>query len=278
MAEVTCPLCKRADQIEVLMSKLEGQVHIGAWSCGHCRHAWRTELWKESGDIEHFTRATYTNIEYVRRYDAAKLAIFKRGLRWANEVTPQQPRLMLDFGCSCGTVMQMFKEHGWNIMGIEISPTAQKMLDERNLPWARCLEESGLALGSVDVVMMNDTIYYLPDPIETWVQIRSYTKPGGRIFLRHPTRWGLLHLLLKVRRKSALGQHLWGDHIHLFSRRSTKLTLKRAGFIDVRFYREKGFRRTLKNKIFHYLLRTMDWATFGFYDFTLSWTVIAKTP
>jgi len=62
--------------------------------------------------------------------------IFERFLQLADELNPQSPKRMVDFGCSCGTAMLMFRKHGWDVLGIEILPTAQKVLDERNLPWA----------------------------------------------------------------------------------------------------------------------------------------------
>ncbi len=276
MNKVVCPICQKTGQVKILTSRTKGQLQIGAWTCRHCHHAWRSEPWQRLGRIRHFERATYTNIEHVKRYDAMKMGLLQRALHWADEVTPKGPRLMLDFGCSCGTFMQMFREDSWNIMGIEISPTAQRVLDEQNLPWATCLEESGLARGSVDVVMMNDTIYYLPDPVGTLREIRSYMKPSGQIFLRQPTRGGLIHLLSIIDKKKALIDGLWLDHAHMFSRRSTTLLLEKSGFGSIQFIKERGFRRPLKGEVVHRLLRAMDCVTFGLYDLTLSWQVIAK--
>ena len=222
-----------------------------------------------------FGDAHYTHIENVERLDATKIKLFERFLQWADEVKPHPPRTMVDFGCSYGTVMAMFREHGWDVMGIEIAPTAQKVLEERNLPWAPCMEDSGLALGSVDIVVMSDCMYYLPEPVTTLRTIRSYMQPNGLLFLRQPTRGGLVRFLLKVDRKRALSRDIWLDHVHLFSRGSTVFVLERAGYRDVRFLREEDYRRPLKGEVIHRLLRATDFITFGFFDLTLSWTVVA---
>jgi len=269
-------VCRKSNRIKELSLASQATVKVEAWSCGKCHHAWRTEPWKTSDAIKFFGAAYYTKIENAERLDATKMKLFEKFLQWANDLKPEQPRLMVDFGCSYGTILQMFKEKNWQVMGIEISPTAQKILNERNLPWAASLEDSGLTLGSVDVVVMSDCSCYLPDPVGTLRTIRSYMQPNGLLFLRQPTRGGLVGLLSGMSRKKALANKLWLDHVHLFSRRSTTLALKQSGFYSVKFLKEKDFRRSLKGEIIHRLLRAADFITWGFFDLTLSWTVIAK--
>lgn len=271
-----CPVCGQTTQIESFMLSLETGVDTTAWSCGYCRHAWRTELWEMSNPKVFFGDAEYTKVSGEESIYAAKKKLFERFLDSADKAKPQPPRLMVDFGCSYGHCMQMFKEHGWDIMGIEISPTSRKILNERNLPNASNLEDSDLSLGSVDVVVMADSIYYLPDPITTLRTIRSYMRPEGLLFLRQPTRGGLACLLLNIGKKKTLSR-LWIDHIHLFSRKSTALTLEHAGFRDIQFFKEKDYRRSLKGEVIHRLFKTADIITMGFLDLALSWTVVAKT-
>jgi SAM-dependent methyltransferase len=276
MSNITCPICGNAGGVKVLSSKSQQQADIGAWNCGDCRHAWRTEPWRTSGALEFFEDAEYTKIENAERLDATKMRLFELFLRWAEEIRPGPPRQMVDFGCSYGTVLQMFKEHDWQVMGIEISPNAQKVLSEMNLPWARHLEESGLAPASVDVVTMCDCVYYLPDPVGSLETIRQYLKPDGGLFLRQPTRGGLLHVLLKFCREKPQDPRIWCDHVHLFSRRSTELALERAGFAKVEFLKEKDFKRSAKGEMIHRLLRMADFLTCGVLDLTASWTVTAR--
>jgi SAM-dependent methyltransferase len=260
----------------VLLSKSQGDGAAGAWNCGRCRHAWRTEPWKLSDPAEFFGQAHYTKIESARRLDETKAALFEFFARYAGQATPQQPRLMVDFGCSYGTVLQMFKDQNWQVMGIEISPSAQKILDSRNLRWAPSMEESGLSPGSVDVVVMADSMYYLSDPISVMRTVRSYMKSNGLLLLRQPTRGGLVRLLSRLSRANALAAGLWLDHVHLFSRRSTSLVLNQAGFVEVQFLIEGLFKRSLKGEMIHRFLRAMDYVTLRRLDLVASWTVIAK--
>lgn len=272
-----CPLCKEADRSKVLKSDPKRQGDYDVWSCERCCYTWRRQIWKQSEADQFFGEASYTQMEEMEIFDRTKTKLFERTLACANESRPYSPRCMLDFGCSYGTLMQMFKDYGWQVMGIEISPTAQKLLDQRDLPWATCLEESGLHLQSEDIVIMFDAIYYLPDPVETLKQIQTYMKQDGEIIIRVPTRRGLIRFLSHVCRKKAFCQYMWGDFIHQFSRRSMKLTLTKAGFTNVTFSKEKGFKHSLKFQIIKELMWMIDCVTFRVFDLTLSWIVTA-TP
>lgn len=201
MCDIACPVCRKTNRVKVLSLASQATAEVEAWSCDNCYHAWRTEPWKTSDAIKFFGDTYYTKIENAERLDATKMKLFEKFLQWANKVKPQPPRTMVDFGCSYGTVTEMFKKNGWDVMGIEISPVAQKILNERNLPWAVSLEDSGLILGSVDVVVMSDCSCYLPDPVGTLRTIRSYMQPNGLLFLRQPTRGGMVRLLLGISKK-----------------------------------------------------------------------------
>lgn len=268
-----CPVCRKSDRVEVLSLTSQGGVDIGVWICNHCRHLWRTEPWKLSDQITYYDAAPAGIRDIL---SAKKVNMFERFLQWADEVKSPSPRLMVDFGCASGTTMKIFKDHGWDVMGIEILPYLQKILDERNLPWAPSLKDSGLGLRSVDIVVMSDCIYYLSDPVGTLREIRSYLQPDGQLFLRHSTRAGLLRILLKVNKEKALSAQMWGSYVHIFSRQSTKLALEQTGFTSIRFLKEKGFQRSLKNEIIHRVLRMIDFLTLRFFDLTPTWVVVAK--
>ena len=247
-----------------------------AWSCGYCLHAWRPEPWGTSSQEEFFSNASYTKAEDAEEIYHVKQNIFGEFLRQANIIKPLRPRLMVDFGCAYGDLMQTFKKAEWNVMGIEISASSQKILADKQLPWAACLEDSRLAPGSVDIIVMSDCICYLPNPIEVLIEIRQYSNSNGYLFLRQPTRGGLLRLLSKVSNKGKAFESLGCDHMHVFSRKSTAIALNKAGFSDVIFHKEKGYNRTLKNEMVHRVLRAMDLLSVGFLDLTLSWMVVAK--
>jgi len=274
MTDTLCPVCQKSDRVKVLSLTLQGGTDFGVWRCGRCRHIWRTEPWKVSNQITYY-EASPPTAKVMEALSNKTVKVFEKFLQLADKLKSNPTRLMVDFGCSCGTAMLMFKKHGWDVLGIELLPSAQKVLDERNLPWASSMKDSGLALRSVDIVVMSDCIYYLADPVGTLREIRSYMRPNGMLFLRHPTRAGLFYVSLKIMRKK-VQSFPWGSHVHLFSRKSAELTLKQAGFANMKFLKEEGYERPLRTKIIHQLMRAADFISLGLLGLTLSWTVIAK--
>ena len=139
------------------------------------------------------------------------------------------------------------------------------------------MKGSGLAPQSVDIVVMSDCIYYIANPVEILSEIRSYLKPQVRLFLWHHTRAGALGILLKVSKEKALSDKIWGNHLHMFSRKSTELSLRKAGFAAVKFLKEEGYDRPLKTEIVHRAIQAADFITLGLLDLTLSGKAFLST-
>lgn len=268
-----CPICDEVQHVKIVPS---GSTEV--LRCEQCYHAWRTTApWSESSAEKYMGKATWTHLEYMQLHDSIKMEGFKLTLGWANAIRPHAPRLMIDFGCSYGSLMQIFKEDNWDVMGVEISTSAHKILNQRGLPWVTCLEKSSLAPRSVDIVVMFDSIYYLPDPVSTLRQIRSYLKPNSHILIRTPTRGGLIRVLSRFGKKTMTMPFWgWGSFIHHFSRKSTRIALNKAGFTDVKFLKEKGFRHHFKEQLVHSLLQVVDCMTLRLFDLTASWIVTAQ--
>ncbi|MFA5864699.1 MAG: GNAT family N-acetyltransferase [Phycisphaerae bacterium] len=261
-----CPICLNRNDIREMASGL---------TCDKCLHAWRHEPWKDMDITKHFENAYYTKPEPPELLNV-HIRLFERFEKLASEAVHGKNRLMLDFGCSCGNCMEIFKKNKWDVFGIEIAPNSQKILTEKNLRWAPTLQESGLKYGSVDTIIMADCIYYLPDPVQILSEMRKYLTPQGILILRQPTRAGLARFIKKLLGNSQIIYSLWGDYIHLFSRRSTVLALKRAGFSYIDILKERQFVRTFRNKIVHQVLYFNNLITFGHFDLTLSWTICAR--
>jgi SAM-dependent methyltransferase len=269
MARV-CPICGNDSDIRDLLKDMRG------WSCNKCFHAWRPPPWEAAGAIKYFEDAHYTKAESANRISRSNLDLFDVFETMASAIAKDAKKLMLDFGCSYGICMEVFKAKKWDVFGIEISPSSQKILTQKNLRWAASLENSGLEYGCADVVVMADSIYYLPDPVNTLSVLRRYLKPGGILIIRQPTRGGLARAINAVSGSSPFIEKLWLDHIHLFSRRSTQVALSRAGFGNISFRKEQHFKRSLKGELMHRSLRCLDIITMGKFDLTLSWTVWAS--
>jgi SAM-dependent methyltransferase len=183
--------------------------------------------------------------------------------------------LLVDFGRSYGTLLEIFRDRNWDVLGVEISAESQTVLSHKGLRWTANLQTAQLERGSVDVLTMVDLMYYLPDLVAVLEQVAEIWKPRGVLILRQPTRGGLINLLGRLKLKSALSEKLWLDHIHMFSMRSTMLVLGKTGFRHIVFLKETGFEHSLKGEIIHWSLSFMNAAAAGKMDLALSYEVVA---
>jgi SAM-dependent methyltransferase len=138
-----------------------------------------------------------------------------------------EPPSALDAGCATGTLLDYLRGRGWRVTGIEISPCADygrktRKLDIRNVPLEDCHFDSGC----FDTVFASHIIEHLNDPFGFICEVRRILKNGGFLFITTPNIYSFQSCLLGSRWRSAIF-----DHLYLFSKKTLKLLLKKAGFL-----------------------------------------------
>jgi 2-polyprenyl-3-methyl-5-hydroxy-6-metoxy-1,4-benzoquinol methylase len=133
---------------------------------------------------------------------------------------------VLDVGCATGTLLAFLRDRRWNVKGVEISPAAEyarnvRQLDVQNIP----LEEISFPACSFDIVLASHLIEHLNDPFSFLKEVHRILKENVLIFITTPNISGLQAHLYGGRWRSAIF-----DHLYLFSARTMKKILKKAGF------------------------------------------------
>jgi len=133
---------------------------------------------------------------------------------------------VLDVGCATGALLAFLRDRRWRVTGVEISACREyarneRKLDVRNLP----LEENKFPDESFDVVLASHLIEHLNDPRSFLAETFRILKNGGYIFISTPNISGFQARLFGGFWRSAIF-----DHLYLFSVRTLKTMLKRAGF------------------------------------------------
>jgi SAM-dependent methyltransferase len=153
---------------------------------------------------------------------------------------------LLDLGCAYGFVMEVAREHGWEVAGIEpAEEVAASVARTLGVPVARDLESAGLAAGTFDAVLLWDVIEHLPDPRRTVDELARLLRPGGILSVVTPDVGSLAARLL--------GRH-WEEmrklpeHIYFFNRKSLVTLLRVAGFEPVE-WGTVGKRMTLEETL-----------------------------
>ena len=134
---------------------------------------------------------------------------------------------LLDVGCSCGYFLEVAAAGGFDVWGLEFSPSAIAAAAPAVRP--RIREGSLDALPAdarFDVVTAFDLIEHVPDPRAFVLECRARLAPGGTLVLSTPDTGHVLRRLMRSRWPMLQAM----QHLHLFSRRALRLLLESAGF------------------------------------------------
>lgn len=133
---------------------------------------------------------------------------------------------ILDIGASTGTLMEIFKENGWEEWGIEPSG-AYKVAQKRGLRIKKGeFEKIKLPLNYFDVVVMNHTLEHVENPLVVLVKIYKLLKVGGVVYIDVPNFDSLSRRIAKQNWKYLLPQ----EHVHHFTPDTLKKLFKKAGY------------------------------------------------
>jgi SAM-dependent methyltransferase len=137
-----------------------------------------------------------------------------------------EPPGVLDIGCAAGRVLLHLKQRGWRCNGVEISPAGEYARRERGLDvTSLSLEENNFSSNSFDVILASHLIEHLNDPASFVREAYRLLKPGGHLFVTTPNIAGFQARLFRGRWRSAIF-----DHLYLFSIKTLKALLAKAGF------------------------------------------------
>ena len=152
---------------------------------------------------------------------------FNKRLKIINKLS-RKGRL-LDIGCALGFFLELARDNGWDVQGLEISRYAYNYAKNMlKLPvMNKTLEKSRFKSNSFDVVTMFDVIEHLSDPKFTLKEIRRILKPNGLLVITTPNIGSITARILwknweEVRRVR--------EHIYFFSEYTLKKILKSLNF------------------------------------------------
>jgi SAM-dependent methyltransferase len=147
---------------------------------------------------------------------------------------PGQKRL-LDVGCGFGGFVAAMRRRGWDVEGLDPSPTAvaaaRAMARQVRLGTLGALQN---ARGKYDAITMFYVLEHLPDPLGALCTVWRLLGPGGILVLRVPHTTPIVRLLAPF----GAGGSLYDPPFHLydFSPAVLRVMLERAGFEDIRTF------------------------------------------
>jgi len=146
---------------------------------------------------------------------------------------------LLDVGCASGFLLNVARKRGFEPYGVEITESASEMA--RNTfghEVQTCkFTESNYPGGFFDVVIMNDLIEHLQNPMANLKEAKRILKKGGIIYIRTPNLhseipplWLITSPRELLRRFTKKGLVAIERHLYYFSPQTIKVALAKAGF------------------------------------------------
>ncbi|HEY7837223.1 MAG TPA: class I SAM-dependent methyltransferase [Terriglobales bacterium] len=188
--------------------------------------------------------------------EEALFEFYRREARALLQALPIRSGRLLDIGCSFGVLVEEARRAGFDASGLEADLGAAEFARSKFgvEVFSGRLDQAVFPPGSFDVVVLNDVIEHILDPIPFVTEVRRLLRPGGILLLETPNHRSVHALLFGVANKlnnclRALSggafDHPWpgyydfdptqvvqAGHVLHFTPRTLQRLLERCGFTN----------------------------------------------
>jgi SAM-dependent methyltransferase len=172
--------------------------------------------------------------------ERSRLDLPERCIHWLRHVLRYRlpPARVLELGSAHGGFVALMRWAGYDAVGLEMSPWVADLARRTfQVPMlVGPIEKQDLAPGSFDVIVANDVMEHLPDPLTTLRQAVQLLKPDGVLAIQMPEYPDGVSLDDLQARNDRFLLHLRKEeHLYLYSKRSARLLYQRLGLEHVQF-------------------------------------------
>ncbi len=219
--QARCIACL-GDRTHCLTTRREYHV----WRCTECGHGW-VEPVADGESLERF----YASKEAAEgQYNFPERSIRKqarRCFRWIHQA--KMPHgVLLDVGCGRGVHLEVARNFGWEVVGMDNSAIARNICAARGLAIYVSLDEIEKRFGEAafDVITLWETIEHSSDPMALLRRLRRLLRNQGVLALSTPNFNSV------VARADYANWHELRPpmHLHYFTPESLHKTLRQCGF------------------------------------------------
>lgn len=149
----------------------------------------------------------------------------------------KSPGKILEIGSSTGLMLKLFRDKGWEVLGIEPSKTACEIANYRGIKTINTKFESFLSKSGVfDVIILNHVLEHLDDPQKILTKCRQILTNSGIIFIDVPNFGSLSAQIGKTHWPYLLlDEHKWH-----FTHKSLNKLLLSTGFKEIYWEARSG--------------------------------------
>jgi SAM-dependent methyltransferase len=205
----------------------------GAWRYLRCAACGLVQLYPRPNSLQaetYYDDYLSADPQAVRQWGRMVRPVVKRAADLIQEKLTVRSGRLLDVGCGYGFFLGEMARRGWQVQGIEISPTGRRHAREK-----LGLDVSGQTVESLkwppqrfDVITLFYVIEHLADPDALLGRVYQWLKPGGLLLLRWPHTTPIVRLLGPLARRFDLYHTPY--HLYDFSPRTLTALLRQSGF------------------------------------------------
>ena len=158
-------------------------------------------------------------------YEATAYLRKKNFERWYNDIKTFLPAVKgnaLDIGCASGYFLEILRDKGWQVKGIELDPAMIEVLKNKNIPVYTQTFDTFESSEKYHLITLFDVLEHIPDINDTFARLASLLHPNGVIALITPDAASGQHRLFGKRWFQLKPQ----EHIHYFSAATLNKALK----------------------------------------------------
>jgi len=149
--------------------------------------------------------------------------IFKKRLNWIESIASKGR--LLDIGCNVGTYMEIARDRGWSVTGIDVNKKAYQLCKTKNFDVHSGLFSQELIdrlpRKDFDLVCINDVIEHLPDPLDSMRLVHQLISRDGYLSINTPNMDNIFTKVFQVKPE---------EHIFYFNKKTAVKTLTQSGF------------------------------------------------
>src|ERR1041385_2250739 len=195
-----CPIC------EVPPTKYLGRrggaahrqnlgVECQVWSCGKCGLIFPNPMpLPVHGLDQHYAVSPKDYFHHHEESD--KLQYAEMLMQQVSELKIKKG-MLIDIGAGRGELLRVAREDGWNVVGIETSPSFAEYAARYSGAELiqKPLQECGFNANTFDAVVLGAVLEHLYNPTEVIQEIARILKPGGVLFIDVPNERGLYFIV-----------------------------------------------------------------------------------
>ena len=190
-ASAACPICAAAVP-QVGLSKY-GKISVPVLHCRACDVYIRA---LDSGLREQqLLSASYVRLENEPRFWEQRHDFFEHILQLAADRIDGGSRRLLDVGCSYGHLLEIARNRGFAVEGIESNEELVRLCNSKGL---KVVGQASNVSAPADVITFIDSLYCFSQPIEILEQARDLLTARGLVIIRVTNRNWLARLRAKT--------------------------------------------------------------------------------